>query len=219
MEGLDVLPGVSQAMNLDQLNLVVGWLAGVFALVNLLIIIIGVWQGIRRAAGTTMGISPGLLRSPLVYIVSSGIFICACYLFWRPLPLTLQPGLRVLALVIGSLLYFPGMALVLWGRLVLGRMYFVSTGFGAQLFADHRLITQGPYSIVRHPMYAGLSIAIVGGLFLYQTWTMVMLLILPIGLSIRARREEQVLAFEFGDEWQQYCKRVPAWIPHLWRRN
>ena len=206
-------------MNLDQHNIVVGWLGGVFALVTLLVIITGIWHGIRRTAGTTIGISPGLLRSPLVYIVSLVIFFGVCYLLWRPLPLTLPPGLRAPGLAIGGLLYFPGMAFVLWGRLALGRMYFVSTGFGAQLFTDHRLITEGPYSIVRHPMYAGLSIAVMGGLLLYQTWTMVMLLILPLGLSIRAWREEQVLALEFGEEWQEYHKRVPAWIPHLWRRK
>ena len=206
-------------MNLDKLNIVVGWLAGLFALVTLLVIITGIWHGVHRTAGTTIGISPGLLRSPLVYIVSLVIFIGVCYLLWRPLPLTLPPGLRALGLAIGGLLYFPGMTFVLWGRLALGRMYFVSTGFGAQLFTDHRLITEGPYSIVRHPMYAGLSIAVMGRLLLYQTWTMVMLLILPLGLSIRAWREEQVLALEFGEEWQEYCKRVPAWIPHLWRKK
>lgn len=206
-------------MNLDQLNIVVSWLGGVFALVTLLVIITGIWHGVRRPTGTTIGISPGLLRSPLVYIVALVIFISVCYLLWCPLPVTLPPVLRVLTLAIGGLLYLPGMAFVLWGRLALGEMYFVSTGFGAQLFARHRLITEGPYSIVRHPMYAGLSIAVMGGLLLYQTWTMVMLLILPLGLSIRARREEQVLVLEFGEEWQEYCKRVPAWIPHLWRKK
>jgi len=63
----------------------------------------------------------------------------------------------------------PGLAFVLWGRLALGRMYFVSTSFGAQLYADHQLVTHEPFAIVRHPMYSGLIAAGIGSLLLYQT--------------------------------------------------
>ena len=52
-------------------------------------------------------------------------------------------------------------------------------------------------------------------MFLYQTWTMVFLALHFPGLAVRARREEQVLAEEFGDEWQDYCRRVPRWLPRL----
>jgi protein-S-isoprenylcysteine O-methyltransferase Ste14 len=127
----------------------------------------------------------------------------------------MSPPARITALILGSLLYFPGMALTLWGRLALGRMYFVSTGMGAQLFADHRLVTRGPYAIVRHPMYLGITLAAIGGLFLYQTWTMVFFLLLPLGLIRRARIEEKVLEAEFGSQWSDYCRRVPALVPRL----
>ncbi|MBP7693784.1 MAG: hypothetical protein KA764_17815 [Anaerolineales bacterium] len=40
---------------------------------------------------------------------------------------------------------------------------------GAQLFADHQLVTRGPFAIVRHPMYAGIAAAALGGLLLDQT--------------------------------------------------
>jgi protein-S-isoprenylcysteine O-methyltransferase Ste14 len=33
--------------------------------------------------------------------------------------------------------------------------------------------------------------------------------------SVRARREEDALKAEFGEQWQAYCKRVPMWIPRL----
>jgi protein-S-isoprenylcysteine O-methyltransferase Ste14 len=107
------------------------------------------------------------------------------------------------------------MALLLWGRLALGRNYFVSTGFGAQLFSEHQLVTSGPFAIVRHPMYAGLILAAVGSLLIYTTWTTVYFACFAPLVFIRAWREEQVLAEEFGEQWKEYCKRVPAFIPRL----
>ena len=122
-------------------------------------------------------------------------------------------------LVLGSLLYFPGLAFVLWGRLALGRNYFVSTGMGAQLFEGQQLVTSGPFAIVRHPMYLGLILAALGGLLLYQTWTMLVFSFFAPFVLRRARREEKLLAAAFGKQWQDYCDRVPAFLPRLWRKN
>lgn len=64
-------------------------------------------------------------------------------------------------------------------------------------------------------MYVGLGVAVMGGLLIFQTWTLLVLLLLPVGLARRARMEEQALAAAFGREWQAYCQRVPAWMPLL----
>jgi protein-S-isoprenylcysteine O-methyltransferase Ste14 len=34
---------------------------------------------------------------------------------------------------------------------------------------------------------------------------------------LRARREEKVLSAAFGEQWREYCKRVPAFLPRLKR--
>jgi len=39
-----------------------------------------------------------------------------------------------------------------------------------------------------------------------------------LGLVLRARREEQALADEFGEQWEEYCRRVPGWIPRILRK-
>jgi protein-S-isoprenylcysteine O-methyltransferase Ste14 len=205
----------------QELDILEQWLrlgGGAFALVTLAVIFAGIWRGARRQAGRLIGAAPVLLHMPWFYLAASVIFFTFCYLTWRPLPLTLSPSQGTAALAIGALLYFPGMAFVLWGRLALGDMYFVSTGFGAQLFAGHRLVTGGPFAIVRHPMYFGIALAVIGGIFLYQTWTMVLLLVMPLGLARRARVEEQALALELGAQWQEYCQRVPTFFPR-WRRR
>ena len=120
-------------------------------------------------------------------------------------------------LIVGSLLYFPGMAFVLAGRLTLGKNYFVSTGLGAQLFAGHRLITGGPYALVRHPMYTGVFLAAIGSLLMYFTWTTLFFTCFAPLTLLRAWREEKVLAAEFGEQWQEYRRRVPMFIPGFGR--
>lgn len=131
------------------------------------------------------------------------------------MPWVIREQARFWMLTVGTLLYFPGMAFVIWARLALGKNYFVSTGFGAQLFIDHQLVTSGPFAIVRHPMYAGLIVASIGALLIYFTWTtLYFALFAPLTL-IRARREEQALSAEFGDQWVDYCRRVPMIFPRL----
>jgi protein-S-isoprenylcysteine O-methyltransferase Ste14 len=71
---------------------------------------------------------------------------------------------------------------------------------------------------VRNPMYVGIIAATLGGLLIYRTWSLVFALTF-FGLVIRARREEQVLAAEFGQQWADYCQQVPGWIPHFWKRE
>lgn len=201
-------------MNLNACQGWIRWIGGVAALAALLTIFYGIWRGAQRPVGMTAGRAPGWLRSSWFYVVTSALFCVVCVLLWRPLPLALSSGAQAGALALGALLYFPGMAFVLWGRLTLGRMYFVSTGFGAQLFVDHQLITRGAFAIVRHPMYAGLIAVGFGGLLIYRTWTWLCIAAIAPALLLRARREEQVLAARFGAEWEAYKACVPAWIPH-----
>ncbi len=98
-------------------------------------------------------------------------------------------------------------------------MFGPSTGFGVRLQAGHRLITSGPYALVRHPMYLAVITAGIGGLLLYRTWAMLAFAVAMFGLSARAHREEEALAAEFGAAWEAYCRRVPAWLPRIFRKQ
>ncbi len=206
-------------MNPDELEPIVRWAGGVLAYTALAIVFYGIWRGARRPSGRTSGRAAGWLRSALFYFLATAGFLVISTYFWRPLPLDVPPGGRLICLAAGALIYFPGLAFLLWARLTLGKMYFVSTSFGAQLYADHRLVSRGPFAIVRHPMYLGLVTAALGSLLLYQTWTALAYAAFAPFVLLRARREELALSAEFGEQWQEYCRRVPALFPRLRRRG
>lgn len=188
-----------------------------FMVATLATLLWGLWRGTKQSVGHKTSREPEMLRTPVFYFLASVGYFGLCMRLWRPLPQTFSCSARALALFLGALLYFPGLVLVLWGRLTLAQMYNVSSSFGAQLFADHRLITRGPFALVRHPMYLGILLIGIGGILLYRTWTFMFVLLHFPALWIRARREEQVLAAAFGEQWAAYSQRTPAWLPRFWQ--
>jgi methanethiol S-methyltransferase len=77
------------------------------------------------------------------------------------------------------------------------------------------LAVSGPYAYVRHPQYSGFILIMLG--FLLQWPTLVTLIMFPILVTMYirlARREEQEVAAEFGDQYRRYAARTPAFLPH-----
>ena len=190
-------------------------LGGIYALITLLFIFWGIWRGLHRPLDLSIISVPLIFRSLVFYIIATLLYFGFCFLIWRPLPLNISVLAHYVSLGIGGFLYYLGLTFVFWGRLSLGHFYNVSSSFSAPLFTDHQLITHGPYSIIRHPMYMGIFITGIGGIFLYRTWTLIFITLNVLGLIIRAQREEQALGKEFSGQWQEYCRRVPAWFPRI----
>jgi protein-S-isoprenylcysteine O-methyltransferase Ste14 len=95
----------------------------------------------------------------------------------------------------------------------LGKQFRVHAG----LYADHELVTTGPYAIVRHPIYTSL-LAILSCTLLLLTpweWAPISLAIFILGTEIRVRTEDRLLASRFGMAFETYRKRVPAYIPFV----
>jgi protein-S-isoprenylcysteine O-methyltransferase Ste14 len=81
---------------------------------------------------------------------------------------------------------------------------------------EHMLATTGPYAYVRHPQYVGF-ISIMFG-FLMQWPTLVTLAMFPILVYMYARlarREEQEVLAEFGEEYRRYMQATPAFLPRI----
>ena len=200
------------------IDIIEKWITGLGAVAGLVTLAIvmwhGVWRGLRRPAGRTTGIADKVLRAPLQFIIGI-LWLGACFILWHPILITVSIPARIVSLCLGAMLYFPGLLLYLWGMRTLGGMFKPSSGFGVKLNEDHKLIIHGPFGIVRHPMYLGLHLVSLGGLLIYRTWPLVFVALNFLGIFIRARREEQALAMEFGEQWEAYYREVPAWIPRL----
>jgi protein-S-isoprenylcysteine O-methyltransferase Ste14 len=173
---------------------------------------VGGVRGLRHAAGRASGLAT-TLRAFGAYAVVAGPYLMVCVALWRPLPVTLGAAAGWIVLVGGTLLGAFGAVMYLWGRSTLGEMYNLSSAFGSELFADHRLVTCGPYRFVRHPMYVGLLGAATGALSVYRVWTMVFVIACLPGAWFKARREDRLLAEQFGAQFQDYRRVVPGWLP------
>ena len=83
---------------------------------------------------------------------------------------------------------------------------------------NHQLITNGPYRIVRHPLYTvGFTIFLGIGLMATMWWLQVGLVILSVVIAWRTGREEENLLQEFGEEYRTYKKRTGRYFPKLVR--
>ena len=120
------------------------------------------------------------------------------------------PGWRLIPAVV----LLASAALLSWsGVNALGRQWRVDAG----LNPDHQLIRSGPYSLVRHPIYASMLCLLLGTGLIVAPWPLFLLalLIFLIGTEIRVRIEDALLASQFGEEFTNYKHRVPAYIPWL----
>jgi len=179
--------------------------------------VVEILRSLHRPSGREERGARFALRIPFI-LFGTFLFVIAGALLWRPLPIGDRTWSTAIFLALGSLFFFGGLVLYLWGMRTLGQMFGPSTGFAVRLQAEHHLIVSGPYAYVRHPMYLAVIATAVGSLLLYRTWATLLFAIGMFGLLVRARREEKVLEKEFGTIWQAYAARVPQWLPRLHQR-
>src|ERR1035438_4518629 len=112
----------------------------------------------------------------------------------------------------GLALTAAGCAFAIWARLLLGGNWSSSV----TVKQDHRLIRRGPYAIVRHPIYSGFLLGLLGtALALGELRGIVALALASIGWHVKSRREEAFMTAEFGAEYTRYQREVKALIPFV----
>ena len=113
---------------------------------------------------------------------------------------------------IGAFLTAGGLLFTVWARLHLGRNWSGSV----TIKQGHELITSGPYALVRHPIYTGLLLALLGSTVALGDWRGVLAFALSAGaLWHKLRVEERWMQQQFGETYHAYSRRVAALIPFV----
>jgi len=130
-----------------------------------------------------------------------------------PIRQFLLPG-RWTLLVVGLTIAWIGIVVRFFAKRTLGR-FFVA----ALIVQDgHRVVTSGPYAVVRHPGYAGMVLVLLGlAVASANTATMLFLVAIPLVVVLRAiPSEEAMLEAALGSEYARYRSGTARLIPGVW---
>ena len=87
-----------------------------------------------------------------------------------------------------------------------------------ELRHEHRLITQGVYRAIRHPMYSALALYSVGQALVIPNWVagFTYAIAMAILIALRVGAEEKMMAEQFGDQYVAYSARTKRFVPGVW---
>ena len=112
---------------------------------------------------------------------------------------------------LGTILCAVGISYAIWARVVIGRNW----GMPMTLKAGHELVTTGPYAQVRHPIYAGTLLAMIGSVLVLSPWWLLILVVNGAQFVYAARKEEKLMLRTFPDEYAAYMRRTWMLIPFV----
>lgn len=139
--------------------------------------------------------------------------ILLIFLLVRTRTLGTDAGLIQLPVVqaIGIVLFLGGLALAIWARLYLGRNW----GMPMSQKADPELVTSGPYRYVRHPIYSGIILAMVGTALAVGLFWLIVAPAIGVYFIYSATIEEQNMARSFPSTYPSYKQHTKMLIPFL----
>jgi protein-S-isoprenylcysteine O-methyltransferase Ste14 len=117
----------------------------------------------------------------------------------------LPPALRAL----GVLICAAGIGFAIWARRSLGKNW----GMPMTVHASPQLVTTGPYARLRHPIYTGIIIALVGNALALSLWWLVAVAAAFVYFSYAARKEESTMLATFPGEYADYQRRTKMIVP------
>ncbi len=171
------------------------------------------WEVLKRrdkASGVRQQSSKGSGRSLIKF--AKGIvlvFLAFQTLFLDLLPMSDQPTrLRT----IGTAIYVVGLATAMIGRLQLGKNWVDLEDY--RVLPEQSLVTKGLYRYIRHPIYTGDILLLIGLELALNSW-LVLAVSIPFLIAIRqASAEEKVLSQAFHD-YDAYRKSTKRFIPFI----
>ena len=150
---------------------------------------------------------PGVLLQALSYMIVWAVHRPLFSAFIPSRTAAIILGLFAVAVAIASVVF------VITAVRTLGKEWSIT----ARVVAGHKLATQGPYDLVRHPIYTGmLGMLLATGIAVsYWAALVIAIAVFLIGTIIRIRSEERLLQEIFGTEFKKYAEKTPALLPGL----
>jgi protein-S-isoprenylcysteine O-methyltransferase Ste14 len=124
------------------------------------------------------------------------------------------PQKIVVLQLLGFLLVLTGFVVSIKGRQDLGTNW--ARCYDYQVKHKQTLVTYGIYRFIRHPLYSGIALLLIGAELLMQSYLVIPYLFLFLGANQQAKWEEQLLIKHFGDQYRDYMKRTKRLLPFIW---
>jgi protein-S-isoprenylcysteine O-methyltransferase Ste14 len=116
----------------------------------------------------------------------------------------------------GAVIFALASALMIWVHVTLGKNF----SSELRIRSDQKLVTWGPYRLVRHPMYTAFFLLTIGMGLLSGNWLMGSGgLGIAVFISLRLHMEEEMMARAFGDRYRQYAAATGRFVPRLSSRS
>ncbi len=113
---------------------------------------------------------------------------------------------------IAAALVATGLGFSAWARVWLGGNWSAEV----TVKQNHALVRSGPYALVRHPIYTGVLLALIGTALSVDKWrALIGLVLVAAGFLRKIVIEERFMLAEFGEAYAQYRAEVPALIPFI----
>jgi protein-S-isoprenylcysteine O-methyltransferase Ste14 len=145
--------------------------------------------------------------------VRASIAVLVVHMSAACISLSLTPRIDTWRTVLGLGVFAAGMGLWLWARVLIGplRVRRMPDDAPAQLRRD------GPFGVVRHPLYLGVLLAASGPVLVAPRVALgITLSLCFVVLAVRAQQEERRLHAQVGAAYDNYCREVKRLVPFVW---
>ena len=169
-----------------------------------------IWEVLRNKSSEKPTESKSAKLSA-IKLVKIGILVGILVQIWLPDILSIAADSFVLRIV-GAAIYTLGLATAVAARFQLGENWAnIETG---QVLTNQNVVATGIYAYVRHPIYIGDLLLLLGLQLALNSWMVLGVLILAPVVMMKALKEERMLSGELHG-YEAYCQRSKRFIPFV----
>ncbi len=173
------------------------------------------WEVLKRKEGalatSSKGKKPVSLKVSIVKLGKLGVLVGLLIqtAFLNIFPITSDPSM---IRAVGLTLFTMGLGTAILGRIQLGDNWVDLEDY--QVLPEQSMVASGIYQYIRHPIYAGDLVLLLGLELALNSWLVLGVLLLAVVVFRQTQAEERVLALSFPS-YVDYCKRTKRFIPFV----